>query len=232
MKTKDITKLGIDRNFIRECERKGLIVPVRSEGRMIVNDKYFPREYSDADLKIIWQSYLFRKMGMPFSEIKRYFSGEQVDVRDCINDNIERLENQIEECEATIRFMKYVRGEGVSLLPRLPQKTSKASNFTEFINEYIQFIDPNKKRLEFLDHVHSELELNKTPVETMTLTQVLKKNENKKYFEDYAKNIYENDAYLNELKEIDKIIDAIENLVLLKNKNVDFKSDDAIAEFR
>lgn len=37
MKTQDITNSGIDRNFLRECERQGLISPKRNDNEWIVN---------------------------------------------------------------------------------------------------------------------------------------------------------------------------------------------------
>ena len=41
MKTNDIVKRGIDRNFIRECERQGLISPTRAKGKMVIDENYF-----------------------------------------------------------------------------------------------------------------------------------------------------------------------------------------------
>lgn len=230
MKTNDIIKLGIGRNFIRECERQGLINPIRNDGKMIVNEKYCPREYSDSDVKIIWQAYLFRKMGLSFSEIKRWRNGENINIRTSINDSIEKFEHQIAELEAIIRFMKYVRGEG--LFPKMPEKMNKTNNFTEFINEYMQGIDPNKKRVEYLEHIHSEIELSKTPIDKMTGSQLLESEENKKYFDNFHKSFLKNNTDSKHNERIELIIGGVENLILLKNRNVDCGSDESIDEFR
>jgi DNA-binding transcriptional MerR regulator len=230
MKTNDIIKLGIDRNFIRECERQGLINPIRIEGKMVVNEKYCPREYSDSDLKIIWHAYLFRKMGLSFSEIKRWRNGENIDIRTSNNDSIEKFESQIKELEAIIRFMKYVRGEG--LLPKMPEKMKKANSFTEFINEYMQGIDPSKKRMEFLEHIHSELELRKTPIDKMAVSQLLESEENKKYFDNFHESFFKNNTDSKHIEKTDVVIGGVENLILLKNRNVDCESDESIDEFR
>ena len=45
MRTIDVTKLGIDRNFLRQCENQKLIQPKKIPSEWIVHEEYTPKEY-------------------------------------------------------------------------------------------------------------------------------------------------------------------------------------------
>lgn len=169
MRTNDIVKLGINRNFIRECERQGLINPNRTEGIMVINENYHHREYSDSDLQIIWGSMLLRKMDVSFSDIKKWYHGENISIRNQINATIKKCEREIEELQTTVDFMKHFRATGV--LPRPPQTINKVNNFKDYVNEYLKDIDPKGDKKKFYDFIHRELELKKIPKNELTEQQ-------------------------------------------------------------
>ena len=230
MKTNDIVKLGIDRNFIRECERQGLITPTRTEGKMIVEEKYCPRDYSQTDLEIIWGTYLLRKMGIPFPKIKEWWNGEIIDIRYCINDSIEKYERQIEELQTTINFMKYVSGLGV--FPDPPKELNEVSNFKDFLIEYMKSIDSNGKKKEMLGYIHRELELSRIPREELTKVQRLELQKIKRNIEHYIDaELIENSNYvlINEIKPYAKLFSE---LVAIKEKHLDFSSESAREKIR
>lgn len=143
MKTQDITNSGIDRNFLRECERQGLISPKRNDNEWIVNKNYKPREYSQEEVEIVWNAYLCRKMGLSYAQIKDLTQGEEISVRNSLNELIRKYEQQIEELQALIEFMKYVKGIGFVSTP--PDKLMGSVNFKNYLTDFIQYLDEDKK---------------------------------------------------------------------------------------
>ena len=143
MKTQEITNSGIDRNFLRECERQGLISPKRNDSEWIVNKSYRPREYSQEEIEIVWNAYLCRKMGLSYAQIKDLTLGKEISVRTSLNELIRKYEQQIEELQALIEFMKYVKGLG--LVPTPPDELIGSTNFTNYLMDFIQYLDEDKK---------------------------------------------------------------------------------------
>ena len=231
MKTNDIVKLGIDRNFIRECERKGLITPTRTEGKMIVEEKYCPRDYSQTDLEIIWGTYLLRKMGVPFPKIKEWWNGEIIDIRYYINDSIEKYERQIEELQTTIDFMKYVRGLGG--FPDPPKELNEVSNFKDFLTEYMKSIDFNEKKKEMLGYIHRELELSRIPYEELTKEQRLELQKIKRNIEHYTLDaeLIDSSNYVL-INEIELYAKLFSELIAIKEQHLDFSSESAREKIR
>ena len=95
MRTNDIIKTGINRNFLRECEVRHLIEPNRIDSDWIVNKDYTPREYSQEDVEIVWNAYLCRKMGLSYDQIKALNRGEEISIRESLNNIINKYEKQI-----------------------------------------------------------------------------------------------------------------------------------------
>ena len=148
MRTLDIVKSGIDRNFLRECERQKLINPTRFEGEDIVNENYKPREYSQKDLEVVWNAYLYRKIGLPYEQIKQLLDGKEISIRDSAIDLIQKYENQIEELQLLIDFLKYIKCVGV--IPTPPESLMESKNFRDYLADFIKHLDPDKKLKAYL----------------------------------------------------------------------------------
>lgn len=153
MKTQEVIKSGIDRNFLRECERKGLIDPQRNDNEWIIDKRYTPREYSQEEVETVWNAYLYRKMGLSYSQIKKILQGEEIPVKDSLNALIEKYENQIEELKVLIEFMSYVKGLG--FIPTPPDILIESKNFKDYLIDFIKYIDSDKKMLKFFNAIDS-----------------------------------------------------------------------------
>ena len=174
MKTQYITNSGIDRNFLRECERQGLISPKRNDNEWIVNKNYKPREYSQEDLEIVWNAYLCRKMGLSYAQIKDLTQGEEISVRNSLNELIRKYEQQIEELQALIEFMKYVKGIG--FVPTPPNVLMGSTNFTNYLTDFIQYLDEDKKLkkvLGLMEYISEVDDIQNPPTEDLDRIEVL-----------------------------------------------------------
>lgn len=149
MRTNDVIKLGIDRNFLRQCERQSLISPQKIRSEWIVHDKYMPREYTQEDIEMVWDAYLYRKMGLSYLQISQLFQGEEFSVRDSLSDLITKYEEQIEELKALTEFMRYVKGVG--FLPSPPDTLMGSKNFKEYLLDFMKYLDEDKKIKRLLD---------------------------------------------------------------------------------
>ena len=148
MKTNEIIKTGIDRNFLRECERQKLISPNRIDSINIREKDYVPREYSQDDLEIVWNAYLYRKMGLSYNEIKQLNDGEEIRIRDSMTALIQKYENQIEELVLLIDFLKYVKGIGI--IPSPPKSLMGSQSFKDYLSAFINQLDPDRKIKRYL----------------------------------------------------------------------------------
>ena len=149
MRTIDVIKLGIDRNFLRQCERQSLISPKKTRSEWIVHDEYMPREYTQEDIEIVWDAYLYRKMGLSYSQINQLLQGEEISVRDSLADLINKYEEQIEELKALTEFMRYVKGIG--FLPSPPETLIGSKNFKEYLLDFMKYLDEDKKIKKVID---------------------------------------------------------------------------------
>lgn len=153
MKTQEVIKSGIDRNFLRECERQHLIEPKRKDNDWIIDKRYTPREYSQEEIETVWNAYLYRKMGLSYSQIKKITQGEQIPVNDSLNLLIKKYENQIEELQVLIEFMHYVKGLG--FIPTPPDTLIESKNFKDYLIDFIKHIDSDKKMLKIFSAIDS-----------------------------------------------------------------------------
>lgn len=94
-------------------------------------------------MEIVWNAYLCRKMGLSYAQIKDLTQGEEISVRNSLNELIRKYEQQIEELQALIEFMKYVKGIG--FVPTPPDKLMGSVNFTNYLTDFIQYLDEDKK---------------------------------------------------------------------------------------
>ena len=150
MRTNDVIKLGIDRNFLRQCERQSLISPKKIRSEWIVHDEYMPREYSQDDIETVWSAYLYRRMGLSYSQINQLLKDEEeFGVRDSLANLISKYEEQIEELKVLTDFMRYVKGVG--FLPSPPDTLMGSKNFKEFLLDFMKYLDEDKKIKRVLD---------------------------------------------------------------------------------
>lgn len=149
MKTKDLEKIGIDRNFLRQCEKQGIVKPNRKESDWIIHEEYKAREYSQKDIETVWDAQLYRKMGLSYSQIKSIMDGENIPLRDDLNSTIQRYEEEIKELEALIRFAKYVKGIG--FLPIMPKEEIGGDSFSSYINNCMEYFDKDKRLLTYVE---------------------------------------------------------------------------------
>lgn len=143
MRTNEITQLGIDRNFLRQCEKQKLITPAKRKSEWIIHEEYAPKDYSQEDLEIVWNAYICRKMGLSYSEIRKITSGENVDIRDSFANLIKKYEAQIEELKAITDFMKFVKGIG--FVPSMPNTLFESQSFKQYLTNYMEHLDNDKK---------------------------------------------------------------------------------------
>jgi len=143
MRTLDVTKMGIDRNFLRQCERQNLIKPKKIHSEWIIHEEYTPKEYSQEDIEIVWNAYLCRKMGLSYAEIGKLTQGEEISVRDSLNDLIKKYESQIEELKVLTEFMRYVKGFGC--LPYMPDTLMGSQSFKDYLIDFMDYLDKDKK---------------------------------------------------------------------------------------
>ena len=194
MKTQDITKSGIDRNFLRACEDKKIISPKRTDSEWIVDKDYIPRDYSQEDVEKVWNAYLCRKMGLSYAQIKSLMQGEEISVRDTLNDLIKKYEKQIEELQALIEFMKYVKGIG--FVPSPPNTLMGSTDFTNYLTDFIEYLDRDKKLkkiLGFMECISEIDDIQNPPSEAIdqmeTLLHDLPFNFTQEEFEAYSTTI-------------------------------------------
>ena len=171
MRTIDIVNTGVDRNFLRECERQNLIMPERLDGEDIVNKNYKPREYSQKDLEIVWNAYLYRKMGLSYEQIKQLISGENLPIRNSIIELIKKYEQQVKELLLLIDFLKYVKGLG--FIPKPPQNLMRSENFVDYLSTFIDYFDPNKDLKKYLKIIEELGEVNVKKVNEEKINEII-----------------------------------------------------------
>lgn len=148
MRTQDIINTGIDRNFLRKCMSEKIIVPQQEENKLI-NQQYRPYVFSQEDLETVWNAYLCLKMGLSFPQIKKLLHGEEFSIRESINGLIQEYQSKIEELHALIEFMKYVKGVG--FIPTPPQTSLGSNTFTEYLYDFIAYLDRDKRIMQVLN---------------------------------------------------------------------------------
>lgn len=217
MHTIEITKSGINRNFLRECEHQGLIKPKRNDSEWIINKKYIPREYSQEELEIVWNTYLYRKMGLSYAQIKELIDGKNISIRDSLNKLIEKYENQIQELLSLINFIKFVKGIG--FIPNPPDELIGSKSFKDYLDEFIEYLDKDKKLkpvLEFAEYLSEVNDLEKVTDEEINnienLAGKISLDFNEKDQEEYSKvimNLKERVTFDPASKETQTIINQI-----------------------
>lgn len=157
MKTKEVLSSGIDRNFLRKCVKEKVIIPKELDNEDIINKDYIPYDYSQEDVETVWHAYLCRKMGLSYDEIKSLNRGEEIGIKNSMNELIRKYENQIAELEVIIEFMKYVKGFG--FIPAPPTELIGSTDFKDYLTDFIEYLDEDKMLKKFLNFAESVTEV-------------------------------------------------------------------------
>lgn len=82
-------------------------------------------------------------MGLSYDQIINLQQGNEIGIRHSLNELIIKYENQIEELQLIIKFMKYVKGLG--FIPSPPNELIGSSDFKSYLVDYMDYIDKDKK---------------------------------------------------------------------------------------
>lgn len=165
MRTKDVIKMGIDRNFLRECERKRIISPERENGLDISG--YYgssrrnmrKRIYTQDDVEMVWCTYLYRQVGLTYPQIRDFLNGEEVKTRNSILNRIKEIEKEIEQKRALLDFMEHIKNLG--FIPIIHTKKMNSDNFTQYLYDSIKYINDNyinKEQITYVNQLIDKIE--------------------------------------------------------------------------
>ena len=151
--------LKIPRATIRYYEKEKLIDPKREENGY--------REYDDKDIATLKKVIIFRKLGLPVSEIEDILDGSK-SLEDALTENVTRLEKQLAELNGAISLSKTIcqNTDGIESFDEnyfweeVNREEAKGSRFMDIAKDMVQY-----QKTVFLDHfglVDSEGNLNTT----------------------------------------------------------------------
>lgn len=100
-------EVGITRKNIRFYEQQGLLKPSRN-----LSNGY--RDYSGADIRILQQIKLLRRLGIPIEEIKR-LQARLLTLEDCLQRHLITLERERKNLDATSSFCRRLLAEKTGL---------------------------------------------------------------------------------------------------------------------
>ncbi len=165
MRTKDVIKMGIDRNFLRECERKKIISPEREVGIDIsgcygnATRNMKKRIYTQSDVEMVWCTYLYRQVGLTYPQIRDFLNGEEVKTRNSILNRIKEIEKEIEQKRALLDFMDHIKNLG--FIPIIHTKKMNSDNFTQYLYDSIKYINDNyinKEQITYANQLIDKIE--------------------------------------------------------------------------
>lgn len=99
-------ELNIPRASIRFYEKERLIDPQRSDNGY--------REYSEEDVATLRRVVIFRKLGLPVSDIEEVLDGSKP-LAEALKDNIAKLEEQLAELTGAIELSKTICGRNENI---------------------------------------------------------------------------------------------------------------------
>lgn len=200
MKTSDVLKTGIDRNFLRKCIDEGIITPHKQDSDTIIHKQYIPQEYSQEDVETVWNAYLYRKLGLSYDQIKKLKEGQEISLRSSLNSLIKKYEAEIEELQALVKFMRYVKAIG--FVPNPPKEMMGSSKFKDYLSDFINYFDREGKIqksisvIEFFSDVEDFDKLDEADISTQasivsSIYPHFTDEDNRKYAEAFSK-LYDN----------------------------------------
>ncbi len=148
MRTRDIIKTGIDRNFLRQCIDKKIITP-RKDDNQWINQNYIRHDFSQEDLEKVWNAYMCRQMGLSYENIISLQQGNNISLRSSLNELIQKYQNKIAELQTLIQFMKYIKGIG--FIPSLPEISLGSESFTQYLKDFMTYLDEDETIIKMLD---------------------------------------------------------------------------------
>ena len=151
--------LGIPRASIRFYEKERLIDPKRETNGY--------REYDEEDVATLKKVIIFRKLGLPVSEIEDVLDGSKP-LADALSENTARLEEQLAELNGAIALTKMIRQNTADIgsfdenyyWEEVGREEQKGSRFMDIARDIAQY-----QKAVFLDHfglADSEGNLNST----------------------------------------------------------------------
>ena len=133
-------RVGVSKANIRFYEKQGLLNPARRANGY--------RVYEEADVLVLQQIVILRKLGLSVEQIGKIFSGE-LPLQEAVASNIISLKEQIEQLNGSLELSKQIASEGCESLdtPRywnmIHQKEAAGQKFTDIVNEYwVSFLEP------------------------------------------------------------------------------------------
>ena len=133
-------RVGVSKANIRFCEKQGLLNPARRANGY--------RVYEEADVLVLQQIVILRKLGLSVEQIGKIFS-EELPLQEAVASNIVSLKEQIEQLNGSLELSKQIASEGCESLdtPRywnmIQQKEAAGQKFTDIVNEYwVSFLEP------------------------------------------------------------------------------------------
>ena len=133
-------RVGVSKANIRFYEKQGLLNPARGANGY--------RVYEEADVLVLQQIVILRKLGLSVEQIGKIFSGE-LPLQEAVASNIISLKEQIEQLNGSLELSKQIASEGCESLdtPRywniIHQKEAAGQKFADIVNEYwVSFLEP------------------------------------------------------------------------------------------
>lgn len=137
MKTNDIVKMGIDRTFLRYCERNGFISPVKIRTEDMIDESKAYREYTQEELEKVWCVYLYTNMGLSKKQIATLLQGKDAGLHQDVTGLLKIKEKELFELQKTIEFLKLVKMIGTIPSPPSP---FYVTSYSDFISVYVDDI--------------------------------------------------------------------------------------------
>lgn len=131
-------KTGITRKNIRFYEQQGLLQPARGQ-----ENRY--REYTEADVKVLKEIKLLRRLGVPIADIQALQKG-YITLEDAMKKHTLQLEQQLKETENALAICGEIKGSGQSLetlpadeyLQQMEKMERKGARFTDIARDFAQ----------------------------------------------------------------------------------------------
>ena len=141
MKINEVEQLlGITKANIRFYEKEGLLSPSRNESGY--------RDYSEADIQLLKQIVILRKLGIPVQQIGDILDGA-VPLQDALEENIASLNAQIDALNGALALTKQMRQENQETLDTerywelIRTQETQGFRFHELVEDYLKFTEWN-----------------------------------------------------------------------------------------
>lgn len=130
--------LGIPKATIRFYEKEGLIAPTRRENGY--------RDYSEADVRLLRQVVIFRKLGLSVEQIADLQDGS-TDLQEALEQNMVSLRQQVEELNGAMTICREMQADHAQLetfdgekwWERIHDEESRGNRFLGLARDYVEF---------------------------------------------------------------------------------------------